>query len=109
MTAPRILFSGHARDRMEERDPEFARLGISVAVAEIREAIEAGRIAKTKPRWASAGIRKKLTDGRYVWDEGCTRCYVVTPGHHRAKWVVVTFYGRASAAWNERAQLKAAP
>jgi hypothetical protein len=87
---PDVVLTDHVIDRLEER-------ASSVDVRrEVREALEAGRIACTKPRpLVELGRRRARAHPRtlrFVWTEGFERAYVVRmrrEGERRRRVVLV--------------------
>lgn len=93
-----IFCTAHAAVRFRERFPDEAppteRATISVMMAEVRAAIQEGRRAKRRPSWvADEGVDRRIRaeNVRFVWNEACSRCYVLKGIGDRA--AVVTVFG----------------
>lgn len=104
-----VWVTRHAIDQMRTRNlAPVGRDHQKMAWAEVKGALEDGRVAKNLPRWAISGRgdRWKLKRGdRYVWPQDQSRCYVITPhrprsvraaerdGEFKQCWTVVTVVG----------------
>ena len=71
------------------------RAGIDRATIEreVREAVEAGRKAKTKPRFVTESNGRRPGNAgtqRFAWNEEQTRAYVLKPDDGGETWVVLT-------------------
>jgi hypothetical protein len=96
-----VLVTEHVRDQLRKRAREYAKetdKAINkLVMRDIREAVEAGRVSARQPRFTLAHTvgddwRKHTTrgrrlraagGGRFVWDEGCSRCYVTRANRTR--------------------------
>jgi hypothetical protein len=91
-----VYVTPHALTRIRDRCPELRRWGrerlIKLVSWEVTEAFQAGRVAKTEPRWTlfhesdphgSRGRRKQTTrTGRFAWNEERTRAYGIVREKH---------------------------
>lgn len=94
-----VYVTSHALVRLRERFPEFSRADdtdlIKLVSREITSAFQAGRVARTQPRWTvyhdpsiNGGNRGHRNKGKhrsmvYAWVENERRCYCVVKDKHR--------------------------
>ncbi len=77
------IVSPHVRKRFVERfshelGSHVERDVTALIYSEVMQALEAGRMAKTRPSWCALASRQHAGEGaRYVWNEHRSRAYVV--------------------------------
>lgn len=76
-----VIVTHHAKERIAQRADgggNKTRDYGSMIFREVHHALEAGRISKRRPRWATYQDRKKSLGTWHVWNEEETHCYVLT-------------------------------
>lgn len=103
MSARRVIVSGHAVERLLERDPGvLTRDAVAHIFQSVQEAFRHGRTSKRIPRWAVTEDRDRMRNRsvqtlRYAWNAGKTACYVLVwaraDADGKRSWIVVTTLG----------------
>ena len=74
-----IHVTGHAAQRMRERFPGVG--GVPLIRDEVRESLEAQRVSKRCPEWASLPhAERPRSKMSFTWPESKKRCYVIQAG-----------------------------
>jgi hypothetical protein len=103
VSARRVIVSGHAVDRLLERDPMvLTRDAVAHIFQNVQDAFREGRTSKRIPRWAVSEDRDRMRNRsiqtlRYAWNVGQTACYVLVWARAdvdgKRSWIVVTTLG----------------